>query len=72
MTKALIDIKAGEKVDIFSINAGFKAHNFLADLGIHEGEKVRVVKNDYGPIILEVKNTRVAIGRGLAQKILVK
>ncbi len=54
---------------ISSIRAGQKAHRFLAELGIHSGEKVKVVKNDSGPVILEVKGTRVAIGRGLAGKI---
>jgi len=57
---------------ISEINAGNKAHRFLADLGIHAGEKIKVIKNDSGPIIIEVKGTRVAIGRGLASKIEVR
>lgn len=54
---------------IVNILAGSKAHRFLADLGIHTGEKIKVIKNDSGPVIIEVKDTRVAIGRGLAAKI---
>ncbi len=54
---------------IVNIRAGSKAHRFLADLGIHAGEKIKVIKNDSGPVIIEVKGTRVAIGRGLAAKI---
>ena len=56
-------------ITVVHIQAGSRAHRFLADLGIHEGEKIRVVKNDEGPVIVEVKGTRVAIGRGLASKI---
>ena len=56
-------------VEIQKINAGQKARRFLADLGVLEGVKLRIIKNDAGPIIVEVKNSRVAIGRGIANKI---
>ncbi|MFW9852717.1 MAG: ferrous iron transport protein A [Candidatus Thorarchaeota archaeon] len=65
----LTELKTNNIVIVKKIVAGHKAHRFLADLGIHEGEKIRIVKNDVGPIIVEVKGTRVAIGRGLAGKI---
>ena len=68
-TKLLIDLGANGIHIVSSIDAGHKAHRFLADLGIHEGERIRVVKNDSGPVVVEVKGTRVAIGRGLANKI---
>ena len=66
---SLTELTNNNVVIVKKIIAGHKAHRFLADLGIHEGEKIRVVKNDVGPIIVEVKGTRVAIGRGLASKI---
>ena len=66
---SLIESPINKIVTVKKIIAGYKAHRFLADLGIHEGEKIRIVKNDVGPIIVEVKGTRVAIGRGLASKI---
>ena len=65
----LVKVHENGIVTVRSIKAGHKALRFLADLGIHEGEKIRVVKNDIGPLIVEVKNTRVAVGRGLAKKI---
>ena len=70
-TVSLISCQIGKIATVKKINAGYKAHQFLADLGVHEGEKVRIVKNDFGPIIVEIKDTRVAIGRGLAEKITV-
>lgn len=66
---SLISMPVNGVVTVKVIRAGFKAIRFLADLGIHEGEKIRIVKNDIGPVIVEVKGTRVAIGRGLAEKI---
>ncbi|NPD88308.1 MAG: hypothetical protein HGN29_06275 [Asgard group archaeon] len=65
----LIDIDENKIVLVKEISAGYKAQRFLADLGIHEGERIRVTKNDVGPVIVEVKGTRVAIGRGLAIKV---
>ena len=65
----LIDIHENKIVLVKEITAGHRAQRFLADLGIHEGEKIRVTKNDVGPIIVEIKGTRVAVGRGLASKI---
>ncbi len=45
----------------------------LADLGISAGSEVRVVQNYGGPIILAVKeDARMAIGRGMAHRILVE
>ena len=67
--KFLINMKENGILTIVHIHSGSKAHRFLADLGIHAGEKIKVIKNDSGPVIIEVKGTRVAIGRGLAAKI---
>ncbi len=45
----------------------------LAELGFILGEKITVIKNSgFGPVVLEVKGTRVALGRGQAQKIYIK
>ncbi|MBY9000390.1 MAG: ferrous iron transport protein A [Candidatus Heimdallarchaeota archaeon] len=56
-------------VEIRGVKSGHKARIFLADLGVLEGVKLRIIKNNTGPIIVEVKGTRVAIGRGIAHKI---
>jgi ferrous iron transport protein A len=41
-------------------------------MGVLPGEKLMVLRNDInGPLVLEVKGTRVAIGRGLCQKVMV-
>lgn len=44
----------------------------FAELGFSEGEKIRIIKNShFGPLILEVRGSRLAIGRGQAHHILV-
>jgi ferrous iron transport protein A len=50
-------------------------HHFLsrlASLGFTPGARLRVVQNyGRGPIIVSVRETRVALGRGESEKILV-
>jgi len=64
--------KEGTTVQLCRIKgkAGFKKR--LIELGFSEKEHIRIIKNsDFGPIVLEVKGSRFAIGRGQAQHILV-
>ena len=40
-------------------------------MGIHSGEMLEVIKNDHGPLIVKVFETKLVIGRGQAEKIVV-
>ncbi len=54
------------------INAGSQAQSRLASMGILPGEKLIILQRDNGgPLVLEVKGTRVALGRGISQKVIV-
>ncbi|HFD39409.1 MAG TPA: ferrous iron transport protein A [Anaerolineae bacterium] len=68
----LSNVKSGQIVRIQNIRGG---HNFLsrlASLGFTPGARLQVVQNyGHGPIIVNVRDTRVALGRGEAAKILV-
>jgi Fe2+ transport system protein FeoA len=63
----------GQTVTLTEIRAGDKLRKRLADLGLNIGMQVRVVQEDAsGPVILAVKHdSRLAVGRGMAQKIMV-
>ncbi len=63
-------ISPGEKVEIVEIAGGEKVKRRLTDLGLLVGEKIEVIGKT-GPIILNVKGSRLALGKGVAQKILV-
>ncbi len=65
--------REGDEVKIHWVvcGRGFRAR--LCDLGLYEGTRVKVVKNDVsGPIILKVKGSKIVMGRGQAQKIMVE
>lgn len=60
----------GEKVKIVRFEGGSEMRNRLNAMGLKTGEIIDVMNNS-GPFILHIKGTRLAIGRGMAQKIMV-
>ena len=63
----------GEKVIIQEITGGRTAREKLVSMGFGPGEPVEIINNNgRGKLILGRGYSRLAIGRGLAQKILVE
>jgi Fur family ferric uptake transcriptional regulator len=69
--RPLTEVAPGERVCIATTGGGRMFHQRLADLGLTPDSEVQVINNT-GPIIVALRNTRVALGRGMAAKILVK
>ena len=71
LTRCLSDCESGEELLVLSVEAGNKAKNRLANLGIVPG--VKIIKNKaapfHGPVEITVKGTSLVLGRGLAEKI---
>jgi len=68
LTKALI----GQKLQLVRIAAGAKLRRRLTELGLTPGVELDVLQDRRGPLLLSVRNTRLAIGRGVAQSIMVR
>jgi len=70
----LIKLKEGEVAEIITIAGGQMATKRLADLGLILGTKIKVLRKAplWGPVEIEVRGSRLVLGRGLASKILVK
>jgi len=63
----------GEEMRLVAIRGGCRMRRRLADLGLNSGMTVRVVQHSgRGPMIVAVKDSRLAIGRGMAHRILVE
>jgi len=63
-------VAPGEEVRLTAIHGGLRMRKRLADLGLNLGMTVRVIQRDgHGPLILAVKGSRLALGRGMAHKI---
>jgi Fe2+ transport system protein FeoA len=73
-TMPLCMAMAGEVVELVRIQECPRLRKRLADLGLNTGMCVRVIRSSNGgPMILAVKDdSRLGIGRGIANKITVK
>ena len=66
----LSEIQEGQTVNVRSIDAGFGMNSRLTAMGILPGIEITVKKNSgRGPIVVQVKDSKIALGRGMAHKI---
>ncbi len=68
----LTEIPRGGYVTFMGVNAGCKLKAHLYSLGLIPGTKIEVVNNfGKGPLVLKINDSRIMLGRGVAEKILV-
>jgi Fe2+ transport system protein FeoA len=68
----LIMASRGSKVRLVSVNGGKQMTSRLAAMGLLPGVEVEIISNSPGdPFILDVRGSRLVLGRGMAHKILV-
>ncbi|MHA1731543.1 MAG: FeoA family protein [Promethearchaeota archaeon] len=69
----LAELPDGREAVIVRINAGRRALQRLCALGLTPGTRVKKIRSApfRGPVQLSVRNSSLAIGRGLAYKIVV-
>jgi ferrous iron transport protein A len=73
MTMPLTMATVGEGVRIREIRGGRRLRRRLADMGLNPGTRLQVIfTNRDGPLIVAVKDSRLAIGWGMAHRILVE
>lgn len=66
-------VGSNKEVELVSIIGGRGLKARLVDMGLIEGVKFKVFHTHYpGPCIILVGNTRLILGYGVSQKILVK
>jgi Fe2+ transport system protein FeoA len=63
-------VPTGRRVRITSYAGGRMLRSRLASLGLNLGREVNIIQNNRGLIIVGVNGGRVALGRGVSQKIL--
>ena len=67
------ELKAGEEATIQGFDAGHNLVSRLSALGFTPQAQVLMIQNiGGGPLIVKVRDTRIALGRGEAMKVLVK
>ncbi len=69
----LSDMQPGKKARIIYLQEGNEINRRLASLGFTPGVDIEIVQNfGRGPMIVTVRGTRIALGRGEAAKIFVE
>ena len=71
MSMPLSMVKEGEINTICKVGGKEETRKFLENLGFVSGGEVTVVSQINGNIIVNVKGSRVAIGRDMANKVMV-
>jgi ferrous iron transport protein A len=68
-------VQAGRRVRFVAVavDAGHGFQGRLAAMGLVPGVEIEVLRNSlHGPFLIAVKGSRIMIGRGMAQKIVVE
>jgi ferrous iron transport protein A len=65
-------VEEGRLVKIVRITGGRGFILRLMNMGIKEGEVIRVINNIRGPILILLGNSRIALGRGASFRIFVE
>ena len=65
-------VMAGETVKLAKIDAGRGLNSRLASMGLLPNVEITVVRNSHpGPFVINVKGSKMMLGRGMAHKIMV-
>nr|WP_297421301.1 FeoA family protein [Thermococcus sp.] len=73
MVVPLIELRPGERGVVVNIAGGSGLRSRLYAMGIAPGVIIRILeKHQFGPVVVEAGNTRLAVGKGMTAKILVR
>ncbi|MFZ0389476.1 MAG: FeoA domain-containing protein [Calditrichia bacterium] len=72
--KSLLDAPANKEVKVISIVGGKNSRQILAQLGVGIGSLIIIKRNApfSGPLLIQNHGTSIAIGRGIAAKIMIE
>jgi ferrous iron transport protein A len=74
MLTTLDQIYENRIVKVIGIQGGLGVRQRLNQMGIHPGDTITIVRHGAlgGPILIEVQGSQVALGRGVASKLIVE
>jgi ferrous iron transport protein A len=70
--RRLTQTNIGEEVILVDIVGGRGVRSKFFNMGLVPGLKITVISKNSGPIVLKVRDFRLALGRGMAEKIMVE
>ena len=60
-----------QRLRLVEIRGGRKLTHRLVEMGLTPGVSLRIMQDSGGPLLVAVRDSRIAIGRGMAQRIFV-
>ena len=70
---SLSDVKVGQTVVLVKVQAGHSLKHRLAAMGLLANTTIKVLRNEgKGQLIVSVKGSKVVLGRGMSEKIMVE
>jgi len=69
---SLIDLKDHQEAVVVDIAGGLSARKRLENMGVRIGQYVTKISGVSGPVVIKMGNSQIAIGRGIASKIVVR
>lgn len=70
-TLPLTQVKSGTAITLAEIHGGKEIVRRLVELGLTPGVHLRKLQDGGGPVILAIRDSRIALGRGMAEKLFV-
>lgn len=65
-------ISIGRYAEIKNVDGGEMMCKRLMEIGVNKGAVIEVIRNDAGPLIVALGQSRFVLGRGMAQKVMVQ
>lgn len=74
METDLTHLKPGEEAIVLRVDGGYGTIRKINSLGIREGKKITKISSRFrgGPQVIRVGSSRIAMGFGMAKKIIVE
>lgn len=65
-------IGVGKSAEIDNLTGSENMCKKLMEMGMNKGAVIQIVKNDAGSLIIRIGESRLVLGRGMAQKVMVR
>lgn len=68
----LTHIPVGQLVQLVEIKGGREITHRLVEMGLTPGVEIKIMQDAGGPLLLAIRDSRIALGRGMAFRVLVQ
>lgn len=65
-------IEIGKYAEVNNVVGGEMMCKKLMEMGVNRGCVIEMVRNDSGPLIIRLGESKLVLGRGMAQKVMVR